>query len=383
MTLGRCGGFYSCDVFTSPVRQVLSVRKGLAPGLLVGAASVSAMFAATPLLIPELITDLDVPVRAVGLISSVQVAFFALASFLGGRLLSGSRRLLRGALLASVAANLLSAFAPTFGVLLGVRAVAGTAAGIVNWLAWRHASQHPAAMGTVASIGPATAAVASVLFGWIILTSGYPGAYLALGVLPLLAVLLPISVDGAPKVGKDVSPSKSNRLLLAALGIMTLFGSALFIYSGAYVGASRGAPEWLLAWSLAANAVAGIIGARFPMSSGGLWFLATALSALVMGVAGNVWVAATGMVLWGLFFWFSVPAVLRLIEDYSGRAGERSGDAQATMAVGRVIGPLLGGAILASSDIRVLGFVAAGGMATGALLILVVERYRRHARAAE
>lgn len=366
---------------TSPIRQVLAVRKGLTPGLLVGAASVSAMFAATPLLIPELITDLDVPVQAVGLISSVQVAFFALASFLGGRLLSGSRRLLRGALLAAVAANLLSAVAPTFTLLLAIRAVAGTAAGIVNWLAWRHASQHPKVMGTVASIGPATAAVASVLFGWIIFTSGYPGAYVALGVLPLLAVLLPNSVDGAPKVGREVSPSGSNRLLLLALGVMTLFGSSLFIYSGVYVGVGRGAPEWLLAWALAANAVAGIIGARFPMRSGGSWFLVTALAALVMGTAGNVWVAATGMVLWGLFFWFSIPAVLLLIEDYSDRAGERSGDAQATMAVGRVIGPLLGGALLATSDLRVLGFVAGGGMAAGAFLILGVERYRREARA--
>lgn len=364
------------------MRQVLAVRKGLTPGLLVGAASVSAMFAATPLLIPELISDLDVPVRAVGLISSVQVAFFALASFLGGRLLSGSRRLLRGALLVSVAANLLSAVAPTFTVLLIVRAVAGTTSGIVNWLAWRHASHHPAAMGTVASIGPATAAVASILFGWLISRFGYPATYMTLGFLPLLAVLLPASVEATGRVGRKLSASQSNRLLLLALGVMTLFGSSLFIYSGMYLAVDRGAPEWLLAWGLAANAVAGIIGARFPMRSGGSWFMATALASLVMGTAGNVWVASTGMVLWGLFFWFSIPAVLRLIEDYSDRVGERSGDVQATMAVGRVLGPLLGGMILVDGDLRFLGFVAAGGMATGAALILGVERYRRHARAA-
>ncbi len=366
---------------TSPIRQVLAVRKGLTPGLLIGAASVSAMFAATPLIIPELLVDLDVPVRAVGLVSSVQVGCFALASFLAGRMLSGSRRLLRGSLVALVISNLLSAVVPTFFLLLLTRIITGTAAGIVNWLAWRHASRHPDAMGTVASIGPATAAVASVIFGWAIAAGGYPAVYVMLGLVPVLALFLPLSVDRSDRVGREVSPSNSNRLLLAALGTMTLFGSALFIYVGVFFGVDKGAPAWLLSWGLAANAVAGMIGARFPMRSGGTWFVATAIAAFIMGVASNIWLAAAGMVLWGLFFWFAVPAVLRLIEDYSRRAGERSGDAQAIMAVGRVVGPLLGGALLAAGDPRLLGVVSGVGMTAGAVLILGVERYRRRAEA--
>jgi len=340
------------------------------------------MFAASPLIIPQLMADLDVPVRAVGLISSVQVGCFALASFLGGRLLKGSRSLLRGVLVVLVAANLLSAVAPTFPLLLATRIFAGTAAGIVNWLAWRHASRRPDAMGTVASIGPITAAFASVGFGWIMSMAGYPGVYVVLGLLPLLALLLPHELETGERVGRAVSASKSNRLLLVALGTMTLFGSALFIFAGLYFGVDRGAPEWLLAWGLAANAVAGIVGARYAMRSGGIWFLVTAMAALLMGTADNIWLAMTGMVLWGLFFWFAVPAVLRLIEDYSDRVGERSGDAQALMAVGRVGGPLLGGALLAVGDLQLLGVVAGSGMTIGALLILGVERYRRRVRLA-
>ncbi len=335
------------------------------------------MFAASPLIIPRLMVDLEVPVQAVGVISSVQVGCFALASFLAGRLLTGSRRLLRGVLVGLVAANVLSAVAPTFPLLVATRALAGTTAGIVNWLAWRHAAHHPDSMGAVASIGPATAAVASVVFGWVMSLVGYPGVYLALGLMPLLALLLPHSIDQGKRIGRQVSASRSNRLLLVALGTMTLFGSALFIYAGLYFGADRGAPDWLLAWGLAANAVAGIVGARFSMRSGGLWFLATALSALLMGTADTIWPAMAGMVLWGLFFWFAVPAVLRLLEDYSDRTGERSGDAQAVMAVGRVGGPLLGGALLAAGDLDLLGMVAGAGMTFGAALILGVERYRR------
>ncbi len=368
---------YPDAVFASPVRQVLSVRKGLAPGLLVGAASVSAMFAATPLLIPELLTDLHVPLAAVGLVSSVQVACFALASFLGGRLLSGSRRLLTTALASLVAANLLSALAPTFPLLLATRVVAGTAAGVVNWLAWRHASRHPETMGTVASIGPATAAVASIGFGWILSLTGYPGVYVSLALVALLALGLPHSMDHLGKVGRQVSRSRSNRVLLVALGTMTLFGSSLFVYAGLYFGVDRGAPRWLLAWGLAANAVAGIIGARHRGKNGGFWFLVTAATAFVMGTSSIIWIGAVAMVLWGLFFWFAVPAVLQRIEDYSDRAGERSGDAQALMAVGRVGGPLLGGALLAMGDLDLLGIVAGSGMTLGAMLILGVESYRR------
>ncbi len=340
------------------------------------------MFAASPLIIPRLMTDLDVPVRAVGLISSVQVGCFALASVLGGRLLVGSRRLLRGVLVTLVVANLMSAFSPTFILLLATRVLAGTAAGIINWLAWRHASQHPDAMGRVASIGPITAAFASVVFGWIMSITGYPGVYVTLGLIPLLALALPHEVEPGERIGRRVSASNSNRLLLVALGTMTLFGSALFIYAGLYFGVARGAPEWLLAWGLAGNAVAGIIGARYAMRTGGIWFLATAVAALVMGVAADIWLAMAGMVLWGLFFWFAVPAVLRLIEDYSDRVGERSGDAQALMAVGRVGGPLLGGALLAAGDLQLLGVVAGSGMTLGSLLILAVERYRRRVRSA-
>jgi DHA1 family inner membrane transport protein len=122
-----------------------------------------------------------------------------------------------------------------------------------------------------------------------------------------------------------------------------------------------------------------MVGARYPKRSGGFWFAATALSALLMGVASNIWLSAAGMVLWGLFFWFAVPAVLRSIEAYSDRPGERSGDAQAAMAVGRVIGPLLGGILLAWGDLSLLGVVSFAGMAGGAAVLLGVERYRRHA----
>ncbi|UCG41247.1 MAG: hypothetical protein JSV07_03030 [Acidimicrobiia bacterium] len=366
-------------MFTSPIRQALSVRRGLNAGLLVGTASVSALLSLTPLVLPIFEDHFEVSVSIVGLASSLQVGAFALASFLGGRFLSASNRLFRFSLVALAVANVAAAFAPSFSLLVATRAVSGTAAGLVNWLAWRQAARIPRQMGSVAVIGPATAAVASVVLGFLIDRFGFGTAYVVLAGAALIALAFPIDIQPGDPVGRNTSPSRSNKLLLAALGCITLFGSAIFLFAGYYLGPERGAPPWLLAWALAGNAAAGIFGARRHMQSGGIWFLGTATCALVLGVVPNAWAGFLAMLMWGAFFWFAVPSVLRLIEDYSNHPGERSGDAQAVMAAGRVVGPLLGGSLIAAISPTALGIVAASGLAVGGFVVLGVERYRRTA----
>ncbi len=364
-------------MFTSPIRQALSVRTGLNPGLLVGAASVSALFSLTPLVLPEFIRVFDVGVGVVGWASSVQIACFALAAFLGGRFLPASNRLFRFALVLLVLANVLAAIAPSFGLFLATRVLSGTAAGVVNWLAWRQASRVPGQMGSVAMVGPATAAIASLVLGFLVDRFGHPVAYGAISLVPLMALAIPVAIQPAGPVGRNVSRSRSNIVLIVAMGIITMFGSAIFLFAALYLGPDRGGSPSLLAWALAGNAAFGILGARHQMRSGGTWFLATGISALVLGLVPIAWVGVVAMLAWGLFFWFAVPAVLGLVEDFSDRPGERSGDIQAVMAAGRVVGPLLGGSLLGSGDPTVLGGIAGAGIAVGSFLILGVERYRK------
>ncbi|NND84033.1 MAG: MFS transporter [Acidimicrobiia bacterium] len=368
-------------MFTSPIRQVLSVRRGLNPGLLAGAASVSALLSLTPLVLPLFVEEFAISVAVVGWASSAQIASFAVASFLAGRFLPASNRLFRTALIVLASSNALAAFAPSFTLLVVTRIGAGVAAGIVNWLAWRQAARVPTQMGSVAVIGPATAAVASIVLGFLIASLGYGSAYLAVGVVSLAALALPIDIQAGPPTGRAVSPSRSNVVLLLALGLITCFGSSIFLLSGFFLGADRGGPPWLLAWALAGSAGLGIVAARQRMSSGGIWFLCVSAMALVLGLVPSAWVGAAAVTAWGLFFWFGIPAVLRLVDDYSDQPGERSGDIQASMAVGRVIGPLVGGALLGAGSPELLGVVSAAGLGVGAVLVLSVERYRRTANA--
>ena len=69
----------------------------------------------------------------------------------------------------------------------------------------------------------------------------------------------------------------------------------------------------------------------------------------------------------------AVPAAFSVLASHSKYPAERAGDAQAYMAGGRVIGPLVGGAMFAISP-QLLGLVGAAIMAVSAATFIVLER---------
>ena len=71
-----------------------------------------------------------------------------------------------------------------------------------------------------------------------------------------------------------------------------------------------------------------------------------------------------------------VPATFALLAARSRFPEERAGDAQAVMAVGRVFGPLLGGALLASGSTTSLALVSAGVLVGAAAMLLYIDRDR-------
>ncbi len=79
---------------------------------------------------------------------------------------------------------------------------------------------------------------------------------------------------------------------------------------------------------------------------------------------------------WGFVFFMGVPAAFTLLAERSNFPEERAGDAQAVMALGRVFGPILGGALIAAGSEVTLGVVAAAVMSLGSLLLLYVDRKR-------
>jgi DHA1 family inner membrane transport protein len=110
--------------------------------------------------------------------------------------------------------------------------------------------------------------------------------------------------------------------------------------------------------------------------TGGLWLTGSALSALVIGLVSSKLVFFAAMAVWGFSFWIGVPAVFRLLAERSLTPAERVGDAQALMALGRVVGPLIGGTAVGAGEFARLSVVGALGLGSAAGGISAVELYR-------
>lgn len=343
-----------------------------------GAAVVAATFAATPFLLPEISARLSIDIGLTGLLSTAQVGSFGLAAFFAGRLLRPRRRYHYGALGLVALATAGSVFAPNFPILLGTRVVAGLGMGTLTWIAWADATRFPRGMGDVAAVAPVTAAIASPLIAGIIQTGGFRWVFVSLSVLPLLATLLPVDFGVLPRIGRRVSGSRSNRMLLTALFILSVGGSSVFIFSGATAETVQGLSPVTISWALSLNAITGVIATRQQTRRGWAWFwiLATATAALTIGTVASAALFFMAMALWGFAFWMAVPAVLRLLAERSLNPSERMGDAQASMAAGRVFGPLVGGFVLGAGSFAALSAVGALVMAVSAAVVGGVEAHR-------
>jgi DHA1 family inner membrane transport protein len=107
--------------------------------------------------------------------------------------------------------------------------------------------------------------------------------------------------------------------------------------------------------------------------------VATAASGLAVGIIESSVVFFAAMALWGFAFWMAVPASLQMLAERSVTPSERMGDAQASMAMGRVVGPVVGGLALGAGAFARLSWVGAMVMIGSGLIVAMVEVYRRTA----
>lgn len=365
----------------APHRFLTSVRPEASPGVLAGAGVVTAVFAATPFLIPAIADGYGISTGAAGLLSTAQVGGFAAAAFAAGRLARPSGRLLRLSLAILAITSLLSAVAPNVPLLLALRLLAGAGMGIITWVAWADATRFARGLGDVAAVGPLAATIASPLLAWLAETGSFPAIYAALGGAAVVALLLPIRVVAPPPVGRAVSPSRSNRVLLTALALLTFFGSAVFVFGAAAGSTVAGLDPLTVSLGFSLNALAGVAATRrvARTATGGWWMIGTAVGALATMTVPNGWVFISAMAVWGFAFWMGVPEILRLLASRSLRPDERVGDAQSIMAVGRAAGPALGGLVVGDGRFALLGLVGGVGLLVASMVVVGVERYRRTA----
>lgn len=347
--------------------------------LLVAASGVSLLFGATPFLIPEVARRYGVTLGAAGLISVSQVSAFAFTTFLAGRWWRPTRSKLVIAAAVGSVFDAASALTGWFPLLLGFRFWAGAAAGVFTWLAWSAAMRDISSMRDVAAIGPITVLFGAPVLAWIASVGGDQALYwlLAVSVLPVMVMRADFTGE-PPRQRRRMSPSRSNVVLLIALGILTLAGSSLFVFVGALASVEVGMGAVASSLGFSVNAVAGLVAARWRRRSPHAWpwLAVVAVSAGSLVAFPHPMVFYAGMFWWGFAFWRAVPRVLVAVAEWSLVAEERVGDAQSIMAIGRAIGPGVGGLLLGAGAFGPLGIFTAVGLGLSAVLVAGVERYR-------
>lgn len=344
-------------------------------GLIAAVTAISVLFAASPFLLPEFMREFGVSVAAAGRYSAVLVASFAVASLGAGRFLQPSRMLLVGCNLAMVVTLVASALVPTYGLLLAVAAAIGLAAGLINWIAWREAVHLPSTMTRVAAAGPLAGILAALVLGPTMASIGRFGAYLLMAGLSLICVFVPTTVTPSRIEATSGGKSRSNLVLLGLVTLMSVCVSTVWVYVGVRLDRLDASPL-VLTLALTVHSAIAILSARIRARRVWPWFLAMALAVCLATVPPVIWLVTAGVLLWGAVFWPAVTGVLRLIEERSAQPGEQTGNFQGLMAVGRIVGPLLGGGLEASGGFLLMGVVATSGLIGSAAGVGAVERYR-------
>ncbi len=364
-----------------PVRLLAAAKPTVPAALLVAIASSTVVFTATPFFLSSVAEQYDVAIGTAGLTSTAQLAGFVVASWIGGRFLHPVRGIFVIGTLLGVFSNLGSAAEITFEVLAALRFVSGLSLGFAAWIAWQAAFGHPGRTGDVAVVGPLVGVVASPLIAIVLQSAGLSWLFVVLAAITALPLVFTRQVPRVdhlrPHRTRHVA-TRAAKAILFALTLLTLGGSSVFVYAAAIGEELDGLSPLTVSLLFSANALASIPSARWTGRRGpaGIWFLMTALCALTIALSRSGLLFGMAMVGWGFVFFMGIPAAFTLLAARSNFPEERAGDAQAVMALGRVFGPLLGGALYAAGSTGTLGVVAAAVMAVGAGLLLYVDRQR-------
>ena len=363
-----------------PARLYFALRDHADLGLLAAVAASTVLFTGTPFVLEDVAREFGVSVGAAGLISTAQVGAFAVTTFVAGRRLRTARVYLVLGSVAAVSANVASAFAGTFGILLATRLAAGMGAGMLVWLAWARGMRTAHGLRTMSAVGPVTALVAAPVLAWVAGIAGADGVFLVVAAASAPSAVLRATFSGFRPDRTRISPSRSNVVLLISLGIMTLSANGLWVYTAVLGEREVGLSPLVVSLAYSGNALAGFLAARVvtkPLGIGA-WMVGIGVAAGLVAFGSNPLLFFAGVLLWGFSFWMAVPMVFTSIADWSLAPEERVGDAQSAMAAGRAIGPAIGGALVGpGTSFVAIGLYAVGGVALAAGLAHGVAVYRR------
>ncbi|MFF2192659.1 MFS transporter [Streptomyces sp. NPDC058157] len=350
--------------------------------------------------------DLGVSLAAAGL----QVTVFSLVYALGSPLLSAltqqaeRRAILVGSMGLFALANVLTAIAPTFGVLLATRIVAAVAAGVFGPVATAAAAEQsePEFRGRAISIvtgGLTVSIVLGVPIGVLISAlSDWRGAFWFVAALALVAAVS--TAAALPRLPGTPGPGIAERfrpMLRPAVGLtllqsVTVVGSTFIVFTylatlvhGTGVGGDGEFATTLIMLVFGVAAVFGnIIGGRSADRVGGTTTIRRTIVVLTLALAAVSLVAQTldGMTayvalaavvaVWGVSGWAFTPAQFsRLAQIDPAHMHLTFALNNSAIYIGSALGASIGGGIVEWASAGGLGWVAAGGEVIGFLLVLL------------
>ena len=365
-----------------PYRLAAALSSRRSAGMLLALGFSTVVLVSTPFLLPEISDEYSVDLLAASFIGVCQLGGFAIASWGAGRWLSPDRRVLASALGLAVVSNLLSALLPAFELLLALRFASGLSLGLITWFAWSNAFGQTHKMSQVAVVGPIIAVAATPVVALIIGRFGIAELFLFLAGLALIPLPLVRTVPPGERRphGKRPPATRNARTILLGLTAFALGGSAVYTFGVTVAAQELDLSTEVAAIAYTANAVVSIPSAGWKgrRTIPSPWMAATAMCAFFVAVPMTPAVFFAAVSLWGFCYWMALPGVFDVLAAASAYPAERAGDAQALMAIGRVIGPLLGGALLEGAGHIALGIAGASLMVCAAVIVLQVRLATAH-----
>ncbi|MGA1052659.1 MAG: MFS transporter [Ilumatobacteraceae bacterium] len=366
-------------MFQAPIKVVQTLRLDVPAGVFTATAVSTVVFSATPFLIPAVAADRGVTIGLVGMISTTQLGGFVLATTLGPRRFRPRRAIMTAAIVLGIVANLLSAVSPWFALLVAARFLSGLSLGLIAWIAWAEVFGDDQRVGDVAVIGPIIGTIASPLIALVLDRQGPDRLFVVMAALYVVPALftrgMHLTAARRPAQRRH-RPTRGAVAVLVGLSLLTLGGSASFLFVGAIGSDLVGLSPLAVSLAFSANAIAGLPSARYrgERSMPGAWMAMTGIAAFAVCTVHDAIVFWAAMLTWGFAFWMAVPGAFALLASRSRFPDERAGDAQAVMATGRVIGPLVGGGLYEIGP-AVLGWVAGATMVLAGVVLLMSERF--------
>lgn len=360
-----------------PVRLLVLFRPSVSPGILLAIGFSTVVLVATPFLLDPVAEHYQISLTAASLIGVAQLSGFVVGSFGAGRWLLPRRRVFIAALGIAVVANLASSVLPPFGLLIALRFLSGLSLGLISWFAWVQVFGEERGTADVAVMGPVAGIVSGPLIA-LFAGGGAATVFAFLGTTAIIPLLFNAGTGASDRIPPRQTRSKpvpAAALILIALGLYTLGGSAVFTFVVVLGTSQAGLSVSTVAWLFSANAIAAIPATKWPWRRGwpAPYIVGTLMCALIVTTTGRPALFAIAVTIWGFFFWMAVPGVFTALAERSANPSDRAGDAQAIMASGRVLGPFLGASALDLFGPPGLGVVAAVIMAVAATTVFAVR----------